>query len=356
VHGHILVVDDEPQLLFSVREYLGRVGYDVTAAESGPEALEAILASPPDLIISDIMMEGMDGFAFQRRVQALSGAGIPFIFLTAKGDLRDRLEGLRGGADDYIVKPFEPEELEARVAALLQRMERTREEGRRELAALRPRVLAEVAARIEAPLASLTEHLNVLLSERCGNDPEEQAHYLRRAANDANVLQGLVQNLAEVTSGVQGGAPLRREPMRVAPVVRTAAAAAARLAASCGVHLEIACGGILSATIDGKAFSRALSGLLEAAVLVSPPGGTVRISARRAREGGVEFTIRDEGRVSLAADAEEASPPETAAALDMARHVVRAHGGAFEVHQEDDHHAVVIWIPGRVAKSLGRGA
>lgn len=350
----ILLVDDEPQLLFSMREYLGRVGYGVTAAEGGEEALQTLMASPPDLIISDIMMEGIDGFEFQRRVRALTGAGMPFIFLTAKGDLRDRLEGLRGGADDYVVKPFEPEELEARVASLLNRVERTRQEERRELESLRARILAEIASRMRAPVANLTAHLNLLLNQRFGDSPEEQLRYLRSAAADANVLQMLVQNLSDVAIDEQEEMPLCREPMRVAPVVRTAAAGAARLAAERGVSLDISCGGILSAIIDGDALGRALSGLLEAAVALSPPQGTVRIAARRARDGGVEFTITDGGCATDGWVAEAHPPTEATAALDVARRVVHAHGGEFAVRQDDGRHTIAIWVPGRVAKHIGR--
>ncbi len=353
MHRHILLVDDEPQLLYSMREYLGRVGYGVTSAEGGVEALQALMASPPDLIISDIMMEGMDGFEFQRRVRALTGAGMPFIFLTAKGDLRDRLEGLRGGADDYVVKPFEPEELEARVASLLNRVERTRQEDRRELESLRARILAEIASRMRDPVANLTAQLNVLLSQRFGDDPEEQTRYLRSAAADADVLQELVENLAEVADEAQDDIPLLREPMRVAPVVRGAAAGAARLAASRDVQLKISCGGILSAIIDGEALGKALSKLLEAAVALSPPGGVVRIAARRAREGGVEFTITDSDCASGAWDA-DTQASEASAALDVARRVVHAHSGEFVIRSHDGRHTIAIWIPGRVAKHVGR--
>ncbi|MBC7234542.1 MAG: response regulator, partial [Chloroflexi bacterium] len=73
----IFVVDDEPQLLFAVSEYLSRAGYEVIPSESGAEALDKFLESPPDLIISDIIMEEMDGYEFQRRVTALTGDGIP---------------------------------------------------------------------------------------------------------------------------------------------------------------------------------------------------------------------------------------------------------------------------------------
>jgi len=354
VSRRILLVDDEPQLLFSLREYLGRVGYEVTAVEDGRSALEEILASPPDLIISDIMMEGMDGFEFQRRVQALTDAGIPFIFLTAKGELHDRLEGLRGGADDYIVKPFEPEELEARVASLLHRVERTRQEERREFEALRARILAEVSARISVPVANLMAHLNLLLSERFGDDPERQAHYLRRVATDADALGSLVRNLSDVAVEKSEEMPLYCEAIRVAPVVRSAAASAARLATSRTVDLQVACGGLLSARIDGHALGKALAGLLEAAVALSPPGSVVRISAVRAHDGGVEFTITDGGCDAAGWQAKSSGQTDAADALDVARRVVRAHGGEFATRLVDGHHSIVIWVPGRVAKHIGR--
>jgi DNA-binding response OmpR family regulator len=354
VSRHILLVDDEPQLLFSVREYLGRVGYDVTAVEGGTEGLEAMMASPPDLIISDIMMEAMDGFEFQRRVQALTDAGIPFIFLTAKGELRDRLDGLRGGADDYIVKPFEPEELEARVASLLNRVERTRQEERRELESLRGRIVAEISSQIRAPIANLTAHLNLLLSERFGDDAGTQARYLRHVAADADILQALAQSLADIAAKTDEEMPLHLEAIRVAPVVRTAAAGAARQAASRAIDLQIACGGLLSARIDGGALGKALSGLLEAAVEFSPPGSAVRIAAVRAHDGGVEFTITDGGCDTSGWEADLSEPTAASAALDVARRVVRAHGGEFATRLEDGRHTIVIWVPGRVAKHIGR--
>jgi len=348
----ILLVDDEPALRYSVGEFLGRVGYDVTAAEGGAQALEALMASPPDLVISDVMMEGMDGFEFQRRVHALTGAGMPFIFLTAKGDLRDRLEGLRGGADDYVVKPFEPEELEARVASLLGRVERTRQEERRELDALRARILSEVSERMRAPVESLSVRLSALLSERYGDDPDLQADYLRAAADDAETLRELAESLATVADATSAEMPIQREPMRVAPLVRAAAAEAAHLAAVRGVRLEIACGGLLSASVDREALTRALAALLEVSVALSPPGSEVRIAARRAQEGGLDVAITDGG----AAPADDSMEPseEARAALDLARRVVHAHGGVFTARLEGERHTITIWLPGRVAKHIGR--
>jgi len=350
----ILLVDDEPQLLFSVKEYLRRVGYDVVPAESGPSALDVVIDSPPDLIISDILMEGMDGLEFQKRVNALTGDSIPFIFLTAKGDTRDRVNGLQSGADDYIVKPFEPEELEARVGAVLHRIEQTRQEERQELDRLRRRLLNEVSRQLRSPLSSILVHLNLLMSERFGADETKQRRYLARALEDANTLRSLIDDLSWASTVVEEDLALKLEPARVAPIVRSAAANAARLASERGVDLKILCGGLLSANIDGLAMTRALAGLLESAVTISPTGSQVLITARRADEGGLEFVIMD-GGCEQSSGAQPTMPTEwPTSMIDLARRVVKGHGGRFSTATEGQQRSIVIWLPGRIAKHVGR--
>ena len=347
----ILLVDDEPQLLFSVREYLVRLGYDVTSAENGAEALALLVQGPPDLIISDILMEEMDGFEFQRRVSALTGSGIPFIFLTAKGDLKDRLDGLHGGADDYITKPFEPEELQARIAAVIHRVDQTRNDERRELDSLRTRILAEVAGRLRTPITSLVAQISVVLSNRFGEDGTEQARFLKSALQDATVLSELISDLSWAAADIASEPTLSREPTRVAPIVRSAAASAARLASEKGVDLRISCGGLLSGNIDAAAMTRALSSLLESAVGLSPPGSQVSISASRAREGGLEFSIQDGGIADLI---EGDLPTDVADALEYTRRIVKAHAGRIAIRQEEESQSLTIWLPGRIAKHIGR--
>ena len=115
----ILVVDDEAPIVRLVRATLQAHGYVVAAANSGEEALGRVDDERPDLIILDLMMPGMDGFETLRRLRAKSQ--IPVIMLTARAADADKLKGLQGGADDYLTKPFNPDELAARVAAVLRR-------------------------------------------------------------------------------------------------------------------------------------------------------------------------------------------------------------------------------------------
>ena len=116
-----MVVDDEPTIAEVVARYLQRAGYEARTAADGPSAVVAAMSRRPDLVVLDIMLPGLDGLEVMRRLQEDADARVPVILLTAKGEESDRLVGLRQGADDYVVKPFSPLELVARVDAVLRR-------------------------------------------------------------------------------------------------------------------------------------------------------------------------------------------------------------------------------------------
>jgi len=118
--GSVLVVDDEPTITEVVSRYLERAGYDTRVAADGPEALELAGEGRPDLVVLDLMLPGMDGLEVMRRLREVDEMSV--ILLTAKGEASDRVIGLRLGADDYVVKPFSPAELVARVDAVLRRV------------------------------------------------------------------------------------------------------------------------------------------------------------------------------------------------------------------------------------------
>jgi DNA-binding NarL/FixJ family response regulator len=122
----LLVVDDEPNLLRAVAAVLRGEGFEVSTARSGREALVAVAQSQPDLIVSDVRMPGMDGFELARKLRSAPNfALLPIIFLTAKDETEDRIEGFQAGVDVYLTKPFEPNELIAVIKNILRRVERT---------------------------------------------------------------------------------------------------------------------------------------------------------------------------------------------------------------------------------------
>jgi DNA-binding response OmpR family regulator len=119
MNGAILVVEDEQAIADLVRAYLRREGFDVVWARSGEQALEELPRHPVRLVVLDIGLPGIDGFEVCRRLR--SRTGVPILILSARDDEVDRVAGLEAGADDYVVKPFSPRELVARVKAILRR-------------------------------------------------------------------------------------------------------------------------------------------------------------------------------------------------------------------------------------------
>ena len=115
----ILVVDDEPPIVELLTGYLAREGYEVVSAGDGRSAVEAVREHAPDVVILDVMLPGLDGIEACRQIRAFSDAYV--LILTARGEELDRIVGLTVGADDYLVKPFSPREVVARVKALLRR-------------------------------------------------------------------------------------------------------------------------------------------------------------------------------------------------------------------------------------------
>ncbi|MGB3138191.1 MAG: response regulator transcription factor [Nodosilinea sp.] len=121
----LLLIDDDPNLILLVKDYLEFRGYEVKTAGNGREALHMLEDTIPDMIICDVMMPEMDGHAFVRSVREnASTEWIPILFLSAKGQSQDRVKGLNTGADVYMVKPFEPEELVAQVESSLKQASR----------------------------------------------------------------------------------------------------------------------------------------------------------------------------------------------------------------------------------------
>ena len=116
----ILVVDDEASIRRILETRLSMIGYTVVTACDGQEALEAFRNSPPDLVVLDVMMPKLDGYGVCQELRKESD--VPIVMLTALGDVADRITGLELGADDYVVKPFSPKELEARIRCVLRRI------------------------------------------------------------------------------------------------------------------------------------------------------------------------------------------------------------------------------------------
>ena len=192
----VLVVDDEPAIVRLVRAKLQADGYAVLTAGRGEEALALLDDERPDLVVLDVMMPGMDGFETLRRIRTVSQ--VPVIMLTARAGDADKLKGLQEGADDYLTKPFNPDELAARVAAVLRRAAGIAPAGGRamlrygrvEIDLERRRVIAgDEEVRLSRTEWALLEQLAAnagrvmlhgeLLSRIWGPEFRDEVHYLR---------------------------------------------------------------------------------------------------------------------------------------------------------------------------------
>lgn len=166
----ILIVDDDKTFRMTLTRYLDKEGYSVKAVNSGTEALTAFELEPPDLVVSDIMMPEMDGFEFCRRLRATSsGQLVPFIFLSSLGELDNRIEGHSIGADDYLIKPFEPRELVAKIEAQIERSRRIH----KEILRLFDRVASPDNIPITSPLMSAPADVSFLEARKPTEREEE---------------------------------------------------------------------------------------------------------------------------------------------------------------------------------------
>jgi DNA-binding response OmpR family regulator len=116
----VLIVDDEPRIVKFLQVKLKSSGYEVLSAGSGKEALELVQAQEPDIVVLDIVMPGMDGLETLKQIRTVSG--VPVIILSARRENAEKIKGLKLGADDYLAKPFSPDELVARIEAISRRM------------------------------------------------------------------------------------------------------------------------------------------------------------------------------------------------------------------------------------------
>ena len=142
----LLMIDDDQKLCRMVNEYLGTLGFTITAVHDGPSGLERVLAETWDVVLLDVMLPGMDGFEVLKRIRAKSD--VPVLMLTARGDEMDRIVGLEVGADDYLPKTFSTRELLARLRAVLRRGRRAAESSSDETVA--EIVVGELRIRPEA--------------------------------------------------------------------------------------------------------------------------------------------------------------------------------------------------------------
>lgn len=299
----ILVIDDEPALRVGLAALIKRQGYDVITAADGYDGLKKAKDAVPDLILSDVMMPPPNGFEMRRLMsQDPQLASIPFIFLTARTDTVDRVNGIRGGADDYVTKPYVPDELLARIEAVLRRVEMEQARGREQMEdiaqqnmeKLKHEILQNFQHELRTPLTSIIMPLEFVMNNKF-ETPEEQIRFVRIALSSLDRLESLVNDFILLTSIDQGGLNAIRQLIDVenhilGPVRR-------RMERYKSKNLEF----IQDVTVQNVItaprfeFTRALVHLVDNAFKFSPQNGKVKLTVEAGLDGGAVITVQNEG-------------------------------------------------------------
>jgi len=299
----ILIIDDEPALLLGLAAIIKRQGYNIITAEDGNEGLRKAREAMPDLILSDVMMPPPNGFELRRLMSLDPGLSpIPFIFLTARSNVEDRVSGIREGADDYITKPFETEELIARIEAVLRRVKTEQARGREQMKAiaqqdidkLRNEILQNFHHELRTPLTNILMPLELAANNRFST-PEEQSKFISIALNNADRLESLVTDLIMLSNVDHGNLNTIRQPIDVdlhilAPVRKRLERYKEK---ELELFTEISEQGKITA--PRREFIHAVTHLMDNAFKFSPENGQVRLKVRPRSNGGVDIEIQDNG-------------------------------------------------------------
>jgi len=351
---NILVVEDHEPLLSAIRTVLESEGFTVLTATDGVQALQLMEETPPDLIVADIMMPRMDGYAFYETVRARSRwVPIPFIFLTAKAKEEDILKGKTLGAEDYITKPFELQELLVAIRARLERAEAIREATTMEFEELKQQIVTILSHELRTPLTYIQGYTSLALEDVPSLPPTALQEFLKAIQRGADRLTRLVEDLLLVVRLDTGRAEeefdsLARVHVDLPDILARTALQYDEQARALGVNLEIKpMPDLPSVRLCEPLFVDALGRLLENAIKFSRGGGRVAMSGKVA-DGWVEVAVQDEG-VGIPAEEiphlferfrqvgrEEMEQQGVGLGLAIAHDLIRLHGGKIAVESTPD--------------------
>lgn len=355
----ILVIEDDPILLEGVHDILDLAGYHVLAANNGLEALQVFEGQErPDLILSDIMMPRMNGYSFYEAVRAHpEWVAIPFIFLTARGEKADVRLGKQLGVDDYIVKPFEAEDLLVAIAAKLRRTAELRAVQEQEIVSLKRSILTMLNHEFRTPLTYIMAYAEMLSEDSVNADYSEASQFrefLQGIRKGSDRLQRLVEDFIFLVELETGEARKTYEARRrivadlrkliagvVADYAEAAAARNLNLVTDIPEHLPP----ILA---DTEYLRNALGRLLDNACKFSWRG-TIEVRARDHEEPGrrtVCIAVSDQGIGITADDLPHIFSPfyqgdrakteqqGSGSGLAITKGIVELHGGHIEVESQ----------------------
>jgi len=300
--GHILVVEDRSSLRMAIQRFLEADGYTISIANDGVQALQVMEEVAPDIIVADIMMPTMDGYDFYQAVRACSEwTSIPFIFLTARAQRADVIKGKALGAEDYLTKPVDPEELLVTVRARLARAQAVQESAEERLDGIKQQIITALGHEMRTPLTYVRGYTDLALQDISSLSPDLLEEFLQsisqgtdRLTNLANDFLMLVRlDTCQTEKEFQQLVEVRHDLDAI--VTRTIGQYEPQAAAK-GITLESLVEPDLSPVqLCEPLFTDALSRLIDNAIKFSQgEGKRVTVSAQEAREW-IEIAVTDEG-------------------------------------------------------------
>ncbi len=348
--GRILVADDEAFNRIILQDILESQGHHVTLAEDGKQTIEMAFAEPPDVVLLDIMMPKMDGYEVCSQLRKDSRtAHLPILIITALKDRAERLKGIRSGANDFLTKPIDAEEIRLRVknAVLAKHLYDKMQEALvklRELETLRDNLTHMIVHDMRSPLMVASGSFEMIAHEQ-ERLSSTQKEFVAMGQNACRELVERVTSLLDVSRMEAGKMPLIRVSCDIRKMAQTAVDSVAVLVRKRKLTLRVT-GDSAHADVDRDITHRVFVNVLGNAITFSPEGGTIGIGIS-STERAVRVTVTDQGpgiapelhqrifdKFGQVVSRKEDRRPSTGLGLTFCKLAVEAHGGQIGVESE----------------------
>lgn len=300
VAGRVLVVDDEPKNRELLKALLEAHGHLVSEAADGQEGLSATTEGLPDVVLLDVMMPNLDGLEVCHRLKSdPKTAAIPVLLVTSLSDRKERLDGIKAGANDFITKPVDTADLVLRVRnaiaakQLFDRLE-AQYQRLRELEAMRDNLVHMIIHDLRSPLAGVYTYLQLLQLELNGDLDPKRREYLDDSIAILNRVQDMTNAVLDVSRYESNQMPMSRVRVELDEVVTEAIRSLGSAAAPPRVQVEPSKAPVI-AWCDREIIRRVVANLVGNALKFTPEVGQVRVTMRR-EERNVEVAVTDTGR------------------------------------------------------------
>ncbi|HLG68923.1 MAG TPA: response regulator [Chloroflexota bacterium] len=355
--GGILVVDDSLPNIELLQAHLTRAGYQVRTATSGQECLDAVAAKPPDLILLDVMMPGMDGFEVCRRLRSHdSGKSIPVVMVTALQERADKLRALEMGANDFLSKPVDRAELLARVRTLLELHKMLRAQD--DLIRMKDELLSVVSHELRTPLASLVGFAELLLTRTYSD--EQQREFLTVMHQEGRRLTALIGDFLDLQRMESGRQSVHLQPCSLREAIDRAVATVGEDPQR-PITVDVP-DDLPEVDADPDRLVQVLCNLLSNARKYSPQGGQIAVNTLLG-ERGIRVRVRDHGlglppealpklfqKFYRVDNSDRRAITGTGLGLAICRQIIAEHGGRIGVNSAGLGEGSVFWFTLPIAK------